>query len=588
MRRFCSAKFASVAGSIDTLALARVLAAMSLLMVVACGDDDDDNGDTGAETANETSATGDDTDGATGGADDDDANGTATGDDDDATATTGDDDDDATDGGDTAGTTDDETTGDDTAETSGAGDTSDTGDTGETGGDEDLVPDPNPGAAAECGTENVAPGSNPKLRRWPYLNSVSTNSAVILWATDIPLQDEDGNTIDAKTVPVPKGEVRIGRTAEYPAKYTSEVSVLPGSFVGYFHHFETNITGLKPDTEYCYKIFADDEELAGGIKFRTAPASEDAKVTFVMLGDFGGNTTPQIQVRDQMAKLMKERRVDLFLTTGDNAYSDGNYGEWQTRVFEIYREMWLSLPFFVVHGNHDYGTDNAEPSLKLLALGRNAWLEKDKERYYSFDWGPIHFAMIDSESPMTEMVIDRAAAAISDTDRIEQKTEDQDDWLKDDLSKSTKPWKLALWHRPAFSNTKGRLPDLSLQTYIQPILQKFGVQAVFVGHNHLYERYKPVRVATKPTDDTTGQGKYEAASVSTIGEGGVIHVTTGAGGKSLYEADDTKVDPLQAAQLVEYHFVWGEIDGCTMTLHAVDLNGTEFDSVTVDRCKGTP
>lgn len=474
------------------------------------------------------------------------------------------------------------TTPDTTAGTTGdtAGDT--TG--GTTGDDPSLVPDPNPGSPAECGTANVAPGSDPLLVRWPYLGNVTPNSIVISFATDIPKTDSNGTTIDPATIPVPKATVKVTRTGSYERTFNSKSDVTPGEFVGFFHMHETQITGLKPATEYCYKVFSDDKELAGGIKFRTPPAGPEGKVRFVMIGDYGSGLTSQTKVRDQITAKYKSDGFDLLLTTGDNAYGDGQYGQYQKFVFRPYQEILVSVPFYITHGNHDYKTEQAAPALKLFNLPTNAWQEADKERYYSFDWGPLHFVGLDSETPFSQMVLDRATAAIDPS--VKQNEKDMEDWLRDDLSKTTRPFRIVAWHRPAYSNTKDRTPDLSMQTYIQPILQEYGVQAVFVGHNHLYERYKPVRVDTLPDDKFKGLGTYEASKESTTAAGGVVHITTAGGGSGLYSQDDKRIDSLQAFNKRIHHFVYGVAEGCTLKLEAIDLEGEKFDEITIDRCAG--
>ena len=427
-----------------------------------------------------------------------------------------------------------------------AGADSDTSGT-ETGGMTGIEP-------ADCGADNVAAGSQANLARWPYVQHVTSSSAVIAWGVVAP----GGATPDD----APAGQVRFGRDPAHDGQVAADsVQIIPalpdgGDMVLY----GAQLGGLEPATDYCYKVITDGQELAGGLHLRTAPATDDAVVRFAAIGDFGGGTEEQVRVRDQIIAVHERDGIDLILTTGDNAYASGTHVEWQTNVFDVYRELFAEIPFMATIGNHDNKTDEAGPYLDDLFLPRQALLERDQERYYSIDWGPLHFVGLDTERALDDMLPGLLDPELKDPAQ-------QDGWFRADMEANERPWRIAAFHQPTYSNTDGRSPELRMRQAFVPMFEEFGVQLVLQGHNHLYERYHPIKQDL----------------ITTTEDGGVVYIVTGGGGKSLYE-EDPNGDPWQVTYAEVYHFVYGVIDGCTMTLTAIDIEGVEFDESVITRC----
>jgi predicted phosphodiesterase len=79
------------------------------------------------------------------------------------------------------------------------------------------------------------------------------------------------------------------------------------------------------------------------------------------------------------------------------------------------------------------------------------------------------------------------------------------EWLDRTLSTSTEPWKIAYFHHPIYSNGKRHGSDVELRVKLEPVLVRHGVQVVFAGHDHLYERLKPQKGITYFVAGSGGQ-----------------------------------------------------------------------------------
>jgi acid phosphatase type 7 len=401
--------------------------------------------------------------------------------------------------------------------------------------------DSTPSTPAECGT-GITAGSDARLLRWPYVQDVTSTSATLAFGA---------------VSGMPDGHVSIGRDTTYQTATVETASdQVPYLDEGddpptlRLHH--AAFTGLAPATEYCYRIEASGTVLASGLMFRTAPDDPDATVHFLAVGDFGAGNTAEENVRDAITEYRD--RADFLVTLGDNAYSSGTYGQWQSRVFEPYQHLLTRLPIFAVPGNHDYYTADAQPFLDNLFLPENADVAGDRERYYSMDWGPIHFVGLDSEDPLRRI-----------TDDIDG--DDERDWLQGDLARADRPWTVAAYHKPMRTNNVGRIADPYVVAHLIPTIEEFEVPLVLQAHDHNYERFVPMH------DDQPLDSKL----------GGTTYIIAGGGGAGLYDVE-VGTDELQAVGLKTYNFLYGTVDACALTLEAIDEKGFVFDTVTLERC----
>jgi hypothetical protein len=376
------------------------------------------------------------------------------------------------------------------------------------------------------------PTSTVTLVRAPYL-TVADRSAVIAWAT------REGGT----------GAVRIdGRTIAASSRLVR--SATTGLTTDYYQH-EARVSGLDASTSYAYEAWVGSARAAAA-SLRTAPAPGTGTIRFVAFGDSGVGTTAQKTVAARIAA----DTWDFAVHTGDIAYGSstgGNatYKTYHAWFFDMYRSWLPTRAFFPAMGNHDGrpGDDFGAAYRDLFVLPEMpaAAVHSDEERYYTFDYGPAQFFVLDTEW------------AFADTTRRQTQLQ----WLESELSSSTSPWKIAVAHRAPYSSGRHE-SDLAVRQAFSPLFEKYGVQLALTSHDHGFERSVPWRESTNRS--------FQA----------VTYVITGGGGASLYPFGTSAWTARSAST---HHYVRVNISGCVLQLDAIRADGVRFDQFTLDRCE---
>ena len=165
------------------------------------------------------------------------------------------------------------------------------------------------------------------------------------------------------------------------------------------------------------------------------------------------------------------------------------------------------IPLFPALGNHE---DNHQQYLDLFYLPGN-------ESWYIFDYGNARFICLQVDG-----IVDFSPGS------------EQYDWLESELEANRQPWLFVYFHIPPFSSTRREEPDIEQEARqaLTPLFEQYGVDVVFNGHNHNYERNEV---------------------------NGVTYIVTGGGGAPLSVMEDPELT--RAAFAVTFHFVLLEIDG---------------------------
>lgn len=382
-----------------------------------------------------------------------------------------------------------------------------------------------------------------RLLRHPYTTSVTDTQVVLQFG--LP----PGST----------GTVKWGATGTLDQTATAQVQA-HDALVDPLAYQVVTLTGLSPSTSYCFQVELDGQDLTGPLSFRTAPSPNTGRtVRWLVLGDYGNGSEAAAAVYRAIQGHLDE--IDFWLTTGDNAYSKGTWDEWQNNHFAFYSDLMRRVPYFPTPGNHDYGDDDLVPMIESFVLPRNAYREEDFERYYSFDWGPLHFTVADSQKSVYLLTA--------------EPDDDMMDWFRADLAAATeakRPWVVPVWHHPVYMSQPDRNAELGALLQLKPAAEAADVPLVLNGHNHNYERYGRMKDDAKVTEGL-----------------GTTYVTTGGGGAGLYEvtndpAEDADV-AIRDAGLAAHHFMLFEADRCVLKGRAIDTEGTVIDSFELDRCE---
>jgi len=394
--------------------------------------------------------------------------------------------------------------------------------------------------ATKNDTTILTGGSPPpasSLVREPYLQQITDGSAIIVWASREP----------------GPARVRVGGR-DITAVTTFVPSTQTGLSYNYYQH-RASIDGLSPATTYLYDIFVGTRDVNASVdRFRTAPTTGTGNARFVIFGDSGTGSPEQ----RALAGVLNGDTFDLMLHGGDIAYGnadgtgDASYTTYQSWFFDIYRDVLRRTPFFPSMGNHDSRSSNAwgQAYLDVFVLppdGGEGTYPDHAERYYSFDYGPVHFVALDTERAFQDP--SRRAAQVA--------------WLEADLGSATQPWKVAFFHRSPYSSGVVHGSDLAVRGTFTPIFERYGVRLALSAHEHNYERLVPWR---QGTDFSKPPVQYVVSG----GGGGPLYDA----GRSLYTATSRKV----------HHYVRATIAGCTATLEAVERTGNVFDRYVLDRC----
>jgi acid phosphatase len=243
---------------------------------------------------------------------------------------------------------------------------------------------------------------------------------------------------------------------------------------------------------------------------------------FVAFGDFGGGAA-QLSVAAAMSRWAAGHRVDALVTTGDNVYPTGQPSLYASELDDPYKTLRASRPFWVALGNHD-APHGAE---MLTHLGLPAMP-------YEKSLPNVQLLFLDANHP------DAAQAS----------------WLDAALSKPGPPFRVVVFHQPAWScGLHGSTPDVD--RYWVPVIERHRAVLVLNGHDHDYERF------------TSGAG--------------VTYVVTGGGGQDLYPLVPCAGTPKEEAKAQVHHFTSVEVTSGTLTVTAVKADGPVIDRAVLNR-----
>lgn len=228
-------------------------------------------------------------------------------------------------------------------------------------------------------------------------------------------------------------------------------------WTGDLRHVEVSIAGLSPATQYFYRV----NGAAKDGRFVTAP-EDDSPFSFFIVGDT--QTDPDVSRQIAGRMLDADPSAAFALHMGDLVGTSTELEYWESQWWEPMADFMLYLPVYPTVGNHDAGS-----SFYLRYFGALG----DNSTSYSFDWGAVHFIMLDVSG-----AIDESGEAVA--------------WLKKDLEEhQSADFIVVCHHLPPYLSTAADEGGAATerQEILAPIYERYGVDLVLSGDMHGYQHH---------------------------------------------------------------------------------------------------
>lgn len=333
---------------------------------------------------------------------------------------------------------------------------------------------------------------------------------------------------------------------------------------------EAHVCGLTPSTTYYYKV-GGPGHWSEVFDVTTAPSPGSTEpFSFGVTGDSRNNMENSWPISQRR---LLEAGIDLQIFSGDAVFLGPNQNDWRLFFeaadgdFEI-QDLFARVPFMMANGNHD--------ALAVNYVAQFAFPQDESpgeraqgEEWYSFDYANAHFVML-NDTVTDSAVIGGAQAT----------------WLRQDLmavDRERTPWIFVVHHRPFYTCRSTHAPYTEAQVAWQPVFDEFAVDMVFTGHNHVYERSRPIRGLEGGQGVVAPSGSnavptYDPSGLPT----GTVYVVAAGVGAELYEVADDCTTSYTAQSIRPYVIVSIEDRTLTYTAYSA-MDGTVIDSFTVTK-----
>jgi predicted phosphodiesterase len=276
-------------------------------------------------------------------------------------------------------------------------------------------------------------------------------------------------------------------------------------------------------------VAVDPAAVARAKEAKSSLPNADGAVKFLVIGDSGTGDAAQYAVASMIAAWHQRFEFDFAIMLGDNLYGSESPAAYEAKFAIPYKPLLdAGVDFYAALGNHD------EPSQRFYEP-----FNMGEQRYYTHEHGNAEFFVLDS----TYM------------------TPQQVDWLKKELTESDAEWKIPYMHHPMYSSGERHGSERDLQALLEPMFLETGVDVVFAGHEHFYERLRPQK--------------------------GITYITQGGAAK-LRRGNITSGSPMTADGFdTDRSFTLAEIVDDRMYIETISRLGEIVDSAVITRREAT-
>lgn len=323
--------------------------------------------------------------------------------------------------------------------------------------------------------------------------------------------------------------------------------------------YQVQLQGLQPNSIYEYRIVTAKSKGA----WHSLKTNNELGFTALIFPDSQSSDYSGWQ---QLARGAQQRHEEsaLYINMGDLVDNGQDGSQWRAWLGSV-EPFSADTAFAPVIGNHeayslDWKMTPPKAYINLFAVPENG-LPEYKRQFYSFDYGPVHFTVLDTNFHEAQGWQPQLL-----TDELR--------WLEQDLANSKARWKIVLQHRDifmyAFSKESGR-PEratffLDFSRQLMPLYEKYGVDAVLSAHLHTYRRRMPLRNFA-PSED------------------GITYILTGVAGNVRYPKlwGDFAWDAARAPQPETANYMKLEVSQEKLLFRAFLPDGKQFDEVEIKK-----
>lgn len=298
------------------------------------------------------------------------------------------------------------------------------------------------------------------------------------------------------------------------------------------------LKNLKPAQQYVYRV-GDGTYWSEWLDFYIPHETSREPFEFIYLGDAQNDVFP-LWSRVIRAAYQRAPYADFVMHAGDlinHSQNDYEWGEW----FKAGGHILASAPQVISPGNHEYVKDDDghktgispfwDPQFSFPDNGPKGF----KNRAYYFDHKNCRIIVLDSND----------------------NPGDQVSWLENLLKNNDKEWVVVMFHHPVISAAEGRMNEGVLKNW-KPLLDRYKVDLVLQGHDHVYGRGNQVDSGLNEWDEDSGS----------------VYVVSVAGRKT-YEVSDHPWMQKRAGNLQTYQII--TVKNQALNYKAYTLDGAIFD-----------
>jgi hypothetical protein len=255
----------------------------------------------------------------------------------------------------------------------------------------------------------------------------------------------------------------------------------------------------------------------------TLPNAPDS-LKFAAIGDSGSGDSEQYDVANQMARFRGKFPFEMVIMLGDNIYGGQGAADLVKKFSQPYKALLdAGVKFYASLGNHDDPKNRQYP---LWNMGG--------QLYYTYATKNVRFFALDSSK------VDQKELA----------------WLEGALKSSQEDWKICYFHHPLYSDGATHGSAIDVRVVLEPLFITYGVNVVFAGHDHIYERITPQK--------------------------GIYHFVEGSSGQ--LRKGDARRSAMNAKSFdQDMTFMLVEVAGNEMSFQTISRTGTTVDSGTIQR-----